>query len=384
MKKLLLQGCTGSIGRSVLSVVQEHRDRFRVVGLAACRNWWQTLEDAREWGIESVAISDSEAAHDAIAAKPAEIKRFYSGPEALTAQTTQEDYDLLVNAVTGGAGLESTAEALMRGIDVALANKETMVAAGLLMSDIAVRTGAKILPIDSEHSAIYQCLAGERKSDVRRLWLTTSGGPFWGRKSEELTDISVEDALAHPTWKMGPKITIDSATLFNKGLEVIEAQRLFGIEPERIMVVAHRQSIIHSLVEFIDGSIKAQLSIPDMRLPILFALSYPERYGSDLVQTDIPRLPSLTFEPVSISDYPCLAICFQALHRGGTVPAAVSAADEVAVNAFLTKKIKYPDIARVLECVFNELPDEPLTNIEGVRSADKHARLLTTRIIERF
>jgi 1-deoxy-D-xylulose-5-phosphate reductoisomerase len=384
MKRLLIQGCTGSIGRSVLSVVREHRGRFRIVGLAAHSNWQQAFADAQEWEVESVAISDSTAAAEAIAAKQAGIEKLFSGPDALAEQTARTDFDLLVNAVTGGAGLESTAGALQRGIDVALANKETMVAAGPIMKDIAVRTGAKIIPIDSEHSAIFQCLRGERMSEVRRLWLTTSGGPFWGRKPADLANITVDEALAHPTWKMGPKITVDSATLFNKGLEVIEAQRLFGVEPNRIAVVAHRQSVIHSLVEFADGSIKAQLSMPDMRLPILFALSYPERFASSLVQTDIPHLPSLTFEPVSSLDHPCLAVCYDALQRGGTAPAALSAADEVAVDAFLKRRIRFTDIARVLERVLNAWAEESLTDIAGVREADCRARALAMNAVEQL
>jgi len=382
-KRLLIQGCTGSIGRSVLSVVGAHRDRFRVVGLAARSSVEELLTIARDWSAESIAIEDeARAAFLRSEAARGGSPRLFIGVDALQAQCEETDYDLLVNAVTGSAGLEPTATALRRGIDVALANKETLVAAGPVITRLAAENGARILPIDSEHSAIFQCLMGERPQSVRRLWLTTSGGPFWGRSAVELERITVEEALAHPTWKMGPKITVDSATLFNKGLEIIEAERLFGIPPDRIEVVVHRQSVIHSLVEFEDGSLKAQLSVPDMRLPILFALTYPERIASELVQTDVSRLGALTFEPVPAAEYPCLALCKEALRRGGTAPAALSAADEVAVDAFFQRRIGFNDIARVLDEVLKAWPDAPLTNLADAREADRKARAMALRLVE--
>jgi 1-deoxy-D-xylulose-5-phosphate reductoisomerase len=381
-KRLLIQGCTGSIGRSVLSVVAAHRDRFCVAGLAARSSAEALFTAAREWSAESIALEDETRA-DFLRAKSTRggDPRLFIGSDALRAQCEETDYDLLVNAVTGSAGLEPTAAALRRGIDVALANKETLVAAGPVIMQLARESGARILPIDSEHSAIFQCLMGERLQHVRRLWLTTSGGPFWGKSAADLERITVEEALAHPTWKMGPKITVDSATLFNKGLEVIEAERLFGIPPDCIEVVTHRQSVIHSLVEFTDGSLKAQLSVPDMRLPILFALTYPERIESDLVRTDVSRLGALTLEPVSRDEYPCLALCYEALRRGGTAPAALSAADEVAVGAFLKRQIGFNDIARVLNEILRAWPDEPLASLADAREADRRARAMTVKLM---
>jgi 1-deoxy-D-xylulose-5-phosphate reductoisomerase len=248
-KRLLIQGVTGSIGRSVLSIVRAHRDRFEIVGVSAGSNLSGLLEIAREFDVNSIAL-ENDSKRDSLmeASARLRVEKTYVGPDAIAEQSAQSDYDLLVNAVMGGAGLEPTATALERGLSVALANKETMVAAGPIMSAIAKRTGARILPIDSEHSAIFQCLSGEDRGAIRRIWLTTSGGPFWGRPSVSLENVTVEDALAHPTWNMGAKITVDSATLFNKGLEVIEAERLFGVNAAQIEVVAHRQSIVHSLV----------------------------------------------------------------------------------------------------------------------------------------
>ena len=381
-KRLLIQGCTGSIGRSVLSVIGTHRDRFRVTGLAARSSAEALLALAREWSADSIALEDETRA-DLLRSETARRAgpRLFVGRDALRAQCEDGDYELLVNAVTGSAGLEPTAVALRRGINVALANKETLVAAGPVITRLAAENGARILPIDSEHSAIFQCLMGESRESVRRLWLTTSGGPFWGKSAAELERITVEEALAHPTWEMGPKITVDSATLFNKGLEVIEAQRLFGLPADRIEVVAHRQSVIHSLVEFTDGSLKAQLSVPDMRLPILFALTYPERIESDLVRTDVSRLGALTLEPVSRDEYPCLALCYEALRRGGTAPAALSAADEVAVSAFLKRQIGFNDIARVLNEILRAWPDEPLASLADAREADRRARAMTVKLM---
>jgi len=381
-KRLLVQGATGSIGQSVLDVARRHGDRFQVVGVAARSNLTGLVAAAREFTVQSLAFetgSDSEGARREI--EGSGIPHVFSGLNALEEQAANTDYDLLVNAVSGGAGLEPTAAALRRGISVALANKETLVAAGPIVMKMAIDHGAEVLPIDSEHSAIYQCLLGEKLDSIRKIWLTTSGGPFRDFETAELEGVSVERALMHPTWKMGQKITIDSATLFNKGLEVIEANRLFGIPAERIEVVIHRQSVVHSMVEFVDGSIKAQLSVPDMRLPILFALSYPERLKSDLIQTGIEHIRSLTFDPVPSGKFPCLDIAFQALERGGTVPAALSAADEVAVDAFLNHRIRFGNIAKVLQSVLDAWPDEPLDDIITVRRADVAARRLATEAI---
>ena len=281
----------------------------------------------------------------------------------------------------GGAGLEPTMAALNRGISVALANKETLVAAGPLVMQAAADHGASVIPIDSEHSAIFQCLLGESEAEIRRIWLTTSGGPFWGKPQRDLNGVTVEQALAHPTWKMGPKITIDSATLFNKGLEVIEATRLFHVRPDQVGVVAHRQSVVHSMVEFIDGSIKAQLSRPAMQLPILYALSYPARVPSEIVRTDVASMGPLTFEPVPEAAFPCLDLAFAALRKGGTAPAALSAADEVAVHAFLHRQIKFTDIADVIRYVLDLWPEESLRDVATVVAADSRARELAAEAV---
>lgn len=373
-KRLLLQGATGSIGGSVLAVVREFPDRFRIAGLAARAASPALRALIDEFRPATVAI----AAEDAADFAPG--KR-YAGEQAAAEQAAEADYDLLVNALVGTAGLEPTAAALRRGISVALANKETLVAAGHLIPDLARRHGARILPIDSEHSAIFQCLIGENPAHVRKIWLTTSGGPFWGRPFRDLDNVTVADALAHPTWKMGPKITVDSATLFNKGLEVIEAERLFGVAPQAITVVAHRQSVVHSLVEFTDGSFKAQLSTPDMRLPILYALGYPERLPSVAVQTGVEHLRNLTFEPVARQEFPCLDLAHAALEKGGTCPAAVSAADEIAVTAFLRKQIRFTEIAAVLKTVVLTWPTEELTSLDVVFAADRKARLMAAECV---
>ncbi len=376
-KRLLLQGATGSIGASVLSVVRAHPDRFQVVGLAARSSAAALFDLAVEFHVESLALEvDSVPGGRNIAQKGPTLPRVYAGNGAVAAQAAEAEYDLLVNSLTGSAGLEPTFAALERGLPVALANKETLVAAGPLVMQAAREHGTHVLPIDSEHSAIFQCLMGERIESVRKIWLTSSGGPFWGRKQADLDNVTVAEALAHPTWKMGPKISVDSATLFNKGLEVIEAERLFGVPVAQIDVVAHRQSVVHSLVEFTDGNFKAQLSAPDMRLPILFALSYPDRVASTLVPTDIRSLGALTFAPVTRAEFPCLELAFKALAKGGTAPAALSAADEAAVEAFLAGRIRFTDIARVIAEVLAAWPDEPLQNVETVRAADRRARAL--------
>ncbi|HEY3294415.1 MAG TPA: 1-deoxy-D-xylulose-5-phosphate reductoisomerase [bacterium] len=384
-KRLLIQGATGSVGRSTLSVVREHPEYFRVVGLAARSNVAELGVLAAEFHVNSIALEDVSKRDDLQAiARQHGIAHVFAGEAAVAAQARDSEYDLLVNALTGSVGLEPTAVSLQRGLPVALANKETLVAAGPIIMKMAADHHAAVLPIDSEHSAIFQCLLGERLDQVRRIWLTTSGGPFWGRKQADLKNVSVQEALAHPTWKMGPKISIDSATLFNKGLEVIEAQRLFGVSPESIGVIAHRQSVVHSMVEFIDGSFKAQLSTPDMRLPILFSLSYPDRLPSHLVPTGPEHLRSLTFEPVEPRDFPCLDLAFDALKKGGTTPAALSAADEVAVDAFLNGRICFADIPEVIRGVVTVWPDEPLTDLTGVRSADTRARARAAEQVTRL
>ena len=385
MKRILLQGATGSIGSSTLSVIRRHRDSFQVSGIAARANVDGLLEVATEFRPDSIALEETKnAARVAEFAKSHGIRRTYLGNGAAAQQAMEDEYDLLVNAQMGGAGLEPTMAALLRGISVALANKETLVAAGPLVMKAAAKHGAIVIPIDSEHSAIFQCLAGESLVEVRRIWLTTSGGPFWGKLQRELSGVTVEQALAHPTWQMGAKITIDSATLFNKGLEVIEATRMFHVAADQIGVVAHRQSIVHSMVEFTDGSVKAQLSLPDMKLPILYALSYPARIPSDIVKTNVTSLGTLTFEPVPDSAFPCLDLAYTALNQGGTAPAAISAADEVAVQAFLNRRIKFTDISAVINDVLKNWPDEALKDLSTVMRADARARQMAEEAVHEY
>lgn len=375
MKRILIQGATGSIGSSALSVLTEQRDRASVAGLAAARRERELLELIERWAPTSVAICHSEDSTSfEQAARRFGVRDIYIGEGAFERQAAETDYDLLLNAVTGSAGVRPTLAALERGKNVALANKETLVAAGELVMSQAKAGGPRVIPIDSEHSAIFQCLIGERIEDVRNLWLTASGGPFWGWTSERLQSVTPEQALAHPTWAMGPKNTIDSATLFNKGLEVIEAVRLFGLPVSKVRVVRQRQSVVHSMVEFADGSYKAQLSVPDMRLPIIYALSYPERWPSTLVVGDPGSYGMLHFDEIGIADFPCLACAIQAIERGGTIPAAVSAADEVAVQAFLTHEIRFDQIADVLAEVMNTSERREVTDVETLLRADKQAR----------
>lgn len=375
MKLLLVQGATGSIGRSVRDIAREQAAQVKIVGLAANSNVDELLSAATEFGVESVALRDeSQATRLRTQAASLGIREVFVGADAAEQQAATVHYDILVNAMMGGAGLAPTFAAIRRGKRVALANKETLVAAGALVMSEARKTGSEVIPIDSEHSAILQCLSGESVERIRTIWLTTSGGPFWGQAWASLRDVTPERALAHPTWKMGPKITIDSATLFNKGLEVIEAQALFGVNPEQIRVVAHRQSVIHSMVEYVDGSFKAQLSVPDMRLPILYALSYPDRYVSTQVATDISTMSALTFAPVQAGMFPPLDLAMEALRRGGTAPAALSAADEVAVAAFLQHQISFTAIADVIHEVVDDWPSEPVRTLADVRRADTVAR----------
>ncbi len=383
-KRILLQGSTGSIGKSTLDVVRAHAISFRIVGLAVRASVNELLDQINEFHPESVAINSvqSETAVVSII-RAMRGKPVYIGPDAVVQQAAEAECDIMVNAMSGSAGLEATDAALRRSIPVALANKETLVAAGPLMMKCAADAGTRILPIDSEHSAIFQCLIGEDPDSIRKIWLTTSGGPFRHRRFSELNSVSVAEALHHPTWQMGPKITIDSATLFNKGLEVIEVERLFGVPVEKIGVVIHPQSVVHSLVEFVDGSIKAQLSTPNMKLPILYALSYPERLPSNQVQTMVDELGTLTFEPVRVDEFPCLACAFEALRKGGTAPAAVSAADEVAVPAFLDQEIRFTDIPIILNDVLDAWPKDKLANLVQVRQADQTARMMAGQSINR-
>src|SRR6266699_661439 len=376
MKRIAVLGSTGSIGRSTLSVVESYPDRFKVVSLAAGKNVEAALEQAKRWRPRVVSLSserDADQLRNQLKAAGLGQIDVVHGPSGTVSVATHRDADFVVSAIVGVAGLEATYEAVRAGKTVGLANKECMVAAGELITAEARRQGKPLLPIDSEHNAVHQCLRGGRIEEVERIWLTASGGPFRNTPKSEFSSISVEQALAHPTWKMGRRITIDSATLMNKGFEVIEACRLFDLKPEQVKVLVHPQSTIHSMVEFVDGSILAQFSVTDMRLPILYALTYPERIRSDM-RFPVMDLRHIEFAPPDMEKFPCLALAYEAAEAGGAKTAALNAADEVAVAAFLEKSIGFDDIPHVIETVLGETESGKLESIKKVLEADSVAR----------
>ncbi len=374
LRRLAIFGSTGSIGRQTLDVV-ERIGGFEVVALTARSNWELLAEQALKWRPELVCLADesqAESLQDSLADEDIEIE---AGPGAAVMAATQIECHLALNGLVGVSGLRPSYELLLRGIDLALANKESLVLAGDLLNRIRAKTGAKLLPVDSEHSAIFQCLQGERIEDVHRLVLTASGGPFRNRPVETIQDATIEEALAHPTWRMGPKVTIDSATLVNKGMEVIEAFHLFGVPPDRIEVRLHPVSIVHSLVQFRDGSFKAQLGRPDMRLPIQYALTYPNRSVADYLVSDDPaNWPELRFERVDETRYPSLRLAYQALRSGGTATAVLNGADEVAVECFLAGEIRFGDITAIIGEALSNHHSQPIESIETAIEADLEGR----------
>src|SRR3989440_4740468 len=351
MKRIAVLGSTGSIGRSTLSVVESYPDRFKVVSLAAGKNVEAALEQAKRWRPRVVSLSserDADQLRNQLKAAGLGQIDVVHGPSGIVSVATHRDADFVVSAIVGVAGLEATYEAVRAGKTVGLANKECLVAGGELITAEARRQGKPLLPIDSEHNAVHQCLRGGRMEEVERIWLTASGGPFRNTPSSKFSSITVEQALTHPTWKMGRRITIDSATLMNKGFEVIEACRLFHLPAGKVEVIVHPQSTIHSMVEFVDGSILAQFSVTDMRLPILYALTYPERIPSDL-RFPVGNLSHLDFAPPDMKKFPCLRLAYEAAEAGGAKTVALNAADEVAVAAFLEGSIRFNDIPRIIE-----------------------------------
>jgi len=368
--KVALLGSTGSIGRQALDVAARHPDRVRIVALAAHSNVDLIAEQARTFRVRDLALSDVEAARRLKEALPAcDVD---AGPAAVEALAAHADADIVLNALVGAAGLRATIAALSAGKTLALANKESLIAGGELVMGL-VRPG-KLLPVDSEHSAIFQCLAGESPLDVARIWLTASGGPFRGRSRAELAMVTPAEALAHPTWAMGPKITIDSATLMNKGLEVIEAHHLFGVEYDNIRVVVHPQSCVHSMVEYSDGSVKAHLGATDMRIPIQYAFSHPRRWDAPLEPVDFAALGRLDFENPDLDTFCALSLALEAGRAGGTMPAVMNAANEVAVAAFLASRIAFTSIDETVERVMSLHAAEPLDSIDQIESIDAWAR----------
>ena len=355
MTKLIsILGSTGSIGQNALKVINHLGDGFEVKYLTAARSSEVLIEQVRKFQPEAVAVVDSIAANEVKEALSGSGVKVLSGREGLLELASRDDVDVVLNGLVGSAGMEPTIRALEAGIDVALSNKESLVMAGELIENIKKETGAEIYPVDSEHSAIWQCLQGEDTNNIRRIILTGSGGPFRTRPLEEFLDITLEEALNHPNWKMGNKITIDSATMMNKGLEVIEAHWLFGVGREQIDIVIHPQSIIHSMVEFSDGSIKAQLGLPDMKLPIQYALTYPERVEADWVDAKFSDISYLTFEEPDFVKFPCIRLAYEALQRGGSAPAALNVANDNSVAAFLAGEISFTEIATLNEMALIE------------------------------
>ncbi|HXV62418.1 MAG TPA: 1-deoxy-D-xylulose-5-phosphate reductoisomerase [Vicinamibacteria bacterium] len=378
MKGVAILGSTGSIGRSTLRVIERFPRRFRVVGLAAGRNI-ETFRDqiaAHRPELVSV-VEEADARRLRTELDGVQVK---SGVEGLVEVATHPDVELVVSATVGAVGLVPTLESIEAGKVVALANKETLVMAGRLMMEAVRRSGASLLPVDSEHNAIHQCLAG-RSERLRRIWLTASGGPFRNLSLAEMREVTPEQALKHPTWQMGQKITIDSATMMNKGLEVIEARWLFGASPDRIRVVVHPQSTVHSMVEFEDGSLIAQLGVTDMRLPIQYALTYPERLDSGLSPLDLETPMKLDFEPPDFERFPCLALAYRALELGDTAPAVLNAANEVAVAAFLERRIGFLTIGEVLAETLSRHAPKPAEDLSVVIDADRWAREEAERLL---
>jgi 1-deoxy-D-xylulose-5-phosphate reductoisomerase len=386
MRRIAILGSTGSIGRSTLSVAESYPDRFQIVTLAAGTNVDTAFEQAVRWKPKLISLAREHDA-DTLRArlKQADLEQIevVHGRAGTVKVATHPEVDFVVSAIVGVAGLEATYEAAKAGKILGLANKECLVAAGELITAEARRQGKPLLPIDSEHNAVHQCLRGGRMEEVERIWLTASGGPFLNTPRSEFASITVEQALNHPTWKMGKRITIDSATLMNKGFEVIEACRLFHIAPSKVEVMVHPQSTIHSMVEFIDGSILAQFSVTDMRLPILYALTYPERIQSDL-RFPVGNLRHLDFCPPDMSKFPCLRLAYEAAEAGGAKTVALNAADEIAVAAFLEGSIGFDDIPRLIEDAVSASNSGKLTSIQEVLQADLESRRYTRERVARL
>ena len=367
-KSLIVLGCTGSIGRQTLAMVAQFGERFRVVGLAAYANVGLLAQQAQEWEVTSLAVADPRAG----AGLHLPGTQVYLGEDGLCEMVRELRADVVVAAISGGAGLVSMLAALEVGSDVAFANKEPMVAAGNLVTETALRHGSQLLPVDSEISAIWQCLRGEDRTDIEKILLTASGGPLVDADAATIAAVTPEQALAQPTWTMGPKVTVDAATLMNKGGEIFEIKWLFGVSWEEIEVVVHRQSLVHSAVQMRDGSLLAQMGPPDMRGPILFALSYPERWASDLPRLDLPARGTLTFESPDVKRFPCLRLAREAGEAGASYPAALSAADEVAVSAFLANQLPFAEIGSVIERTLEAHEPFPiLTAADAARATDQ-------------
>ncbi len=380
-KKVVILGATGSIGVNTLKVIERFPERFEVLGLTAYRNVALLAEQAKRFHPKRITVGDPGDAKRLADALGNSSVKIGSGVEDLIEIATLSDADIVFSSIVGAAGLAPTMAAVQEGKRVALANKETLVMAGRLVMEEAKRCGAEIIPVDSEHSAIYQCLAGEDKEKIQRLILTASGGPFYDMSLEAMEKAAPEDALRHPRWDMGRKISIDSATLMNKGLEVIEARWLFDIPVDRVEVVVHPQSIIHSMVEFVDGSVLSQMGIPDMRVPISYALGYPERLETALPSLDLVEEGSLTFRSLDRKRFPCIGLAYDAIRLGGLMPTVLNAANEVAVGAFLNQKIGFLEIPAVIRKTMNQFEVQDYRTLEEVLRTDLKARKVARGLI---
>lgn len=373
MKKVLLLGSTGSIGKSTENCIRRYKGEFSLIGISLYSSVESAIDQVKEFDIPHLTISSPEAAAKFPTESFPETK-LYVGEDNLTTMAEELDYDILINALVGSVGFQPTAAALKRGKTVALANKETLVVGGELISDILKEHGGTLLPVDSEHSAIFQCLTGEKESTIESMTITASGGPFRELPLEQFSEITVEKALKHPTWAMGAKITIDSSTLMNKGFEIIEAHHIFNIPYEKINVVVHPQSIIHSMVTFHDGSTMAQCGLPDMELPIQYAMTYPDRYPIESPRLSLAEIGQLTFFEPDHVKFPCLNYCIESGKAGGTVPAVLNAANEVAVDLFLKRKIAYTDIAKIVGGAIEKHNREDSKSVEQIVAIDQATR----------
>jgi 1-deoxy-D-xylulose-5-phosphate reductoisomerase len=383
LKKIAILGSTGSIGRSTLKVIEKYPDRFQIVSMAAGRNVELLAEQIRRFRPKLAAVLNQQLAEDLVSRLQPEVQvEVLAGSEGYQQVASWSEAEMVLSAMVGAAGLIPTLSAIRAGKDIALANKETLVIAGALVMGEVHRHQVRLLPVDSEHNAIFQALEGHRREELRRILLTASGGPFRNMPMEELESVTPTQALAHPNWAMGPKITIDSATLMNKGLEVIEAKWLFDVPVEKIDVHIHPQSIVHSMVEYVDGSIIAQMGIPDMRIPIAYALAYPERLQLDLPTLDFFSLKTLTFQEPDLRRFPCLDLAFSACKAGGTMPAVLNASNEVAVQTFLDGRIPFNGIHSLVSRVMQDHALGPAAELEALLEADTWARKRAQEIID--
>jgi len=380
-KRLLILGSTGSIGTQALDV-SARSEELELVGLSAESSWERLVEQAQAFGVERIALADVDAA--ARASEAWTEGQVLGGPEGLVRLVVEAEADLVLNALVGSAGLGPTVAALGEGIDLALANKESLVVGGELVTALAEATNARIVPVDSEHTALHQLISGQPPGAVGRLTITASGGPFRGRTRAELEDVTVKQALAHPTWAMGGKITIDSATLMNKGLEIMEAHHLFGVPYERIDVLVHPQSLVHGIVHLADGAMLAHLGPPDMRIAISYALHGGESVELPIAPLDLAEVGQLTFEAVDLDAFPCLRLAEDAARRGGTAPCILNAANEVAVHAFLHGRLRFLEIPDVIEQTLEELDSEPIRSFDSLYEADRRARELAGDAVSRL